>query len=90
MLFQVSTLKRCFSISEIPGQQWQALSLEFPTLEDIVVRCAEVENLSPYVMQQKLICLYQAYATEWDTVKAQISASLSPPVAEDKSLVNVQ
>lgn len=90
MLAQISTFRQCFQISTIPEKQWQALVMEFPTLEDMVVRCSDSENLTPAEMQQKLLRLYKSYVMEWDTVETKISASLSPPVNEEKSLVAVQ
>lgn len=90
MVAQASTFKELLNRSMNPVQQWCDLTQEFPELDDIVDRYVKVEKLPATEMQQKLLHLYKTYATEWDTVKAQISASLSNPKAEDKSLVNVQ
>ncbi|NEQ99341.1 MAG: hypothetical protein F6K30_21980 [Cyanothece sp. SIO2G6] len=89
MLAQLFTFRQCFQSSTIPEQQWQALVMEFPMLEEIVVRCSESENLTLSEMQQKLLHLYKNYVMEWDTVETKISASLSPPTNEEKSLVSI-
>lgn len=73
MLVQVNTLRNLLNVSDEMGLQWEALTREFPVLDDIVDRCAEVENLLPIDMRNRLIQLYRSYVSEWDTVKSKIS-----------------
>ena len=74
MLAQVDTLRNLLGVSNSPNIQWEALTRTFPELDDIVDRSAEADNVVPVDMQHHLIELYQTYVTEWDTVKARISA----------------
>jgi 7-cyano-7-deazaguanine synthase in queuosine biosynthesis len=84
MLAQVSTLKGLLDVSDDFNLQWKSLARRFPELDDIVDRMAVAEVLSPVDiqklevllpvdMQKHLICLYQAYVTEWDTIEPRIS-----------------
>ncbi|WP_341733982.1 7-cyano-7-deazaguanine synthase [Microcoleus sp. EPA2] len=73
MLVQVNTLRSLLNVSDERDLQWEALTREFSDLNDIVDRCAEVENLLAIDMRNRLIQLYQNYVSEWDTVKSRIS-----------------
>ncbi len=52
--------------------QWESFTREFPELDDIVDRTANIESLKPIEMQNKLIRLYQTYVAEWFDVESQI------------------
>lgn len=76
MLAQVKTLRNLLTRSSKIDLQWEALTGEFPELDDIVDRSAGVENLSPAEMRSRLIELYQAYITEWDIAESQIATGI--------------
>jgi len=57
--------------------QWEALTREFPVLDDIVDRGAGAEILLPPDMRSQLIQLYRNYVSEWDTVKSEIAVDRS-------------
>jgi Queuosine biosynthesis protein QueC len=76
MLAQVTTLRYLLSASNEPSLQWEALTKEFPELDDIVDRGAVAENLLPADMQTRLIQLYRSYVSEWDAVESQIAVGL--------------
>ncbi|MDY7020885.1 MAG: 7-cyano-7-deazaguanine synthase, partial [Cyanobacteriota bacterium] len=73
MLEQVNTFRKLLSPSDQIDLQWEALTREFPVLDDIVDRSAGIENLSPVDMQSRLIELYQTYINEWDIAESQIT-----------------
>ncbi|MFB2976397.1 7-cyano-7-deazaguanine synthase [Microseira sp. BLCC-F43] len=76
MLAQVTTLRCLLSASNEPSLQWEAMTKEFPELDDIVDRGAVAENLLPADMQTRLIQLYRSYVSEWDAVESQIAVGL--------------
>jgi 7-cyano-7-deazaguanine synthase in queuosine biosynthesis len=76
MLAQVSTLEHLLNTSNQTNLQWEALTKEFPTLDDIVDRTASTEKLLPTQMQSRLIQLYHNYVAEWNIVKSQIAIGL--------------
>jgi 7-cyano-7-deazaguanine synthase in queuosine biosynthesis len=76
MLAQVDTFRALLTSSNKIDLQWEALTREFPILDDIVDRSAGVENLSPAEMRSRLIKLYQSYITEWDIAKSQITTGI--------------
>ena len=73
MLVQVKTLRNLLDVSDEMDLQWEALTREFPVLDDIVDRSAGAESLLPIDMRGQLIQLYRTYVSEWDTVKSQIA-----------------
>ncbi|MEG4281563.1 7-cyano-7-deazaguanine synthase [Microcoleus sp. A006_D1] len=73
MLVQVNTLRNLLDVSDEMGIQWEALTREFPVLDDIVDRGAISESLLPADMRSHLIQLYRNYVSEWDTVKSEIA-----------------
>jgi hypothetical protein len=73
MLVQVNTLRNLLDVSDEMDLQWEALTREFPVLDDIVDRSAGAESLLPIDMRGQLIQLYRTYVSEWDTVKSQIA-----------------
>lgn len=93
MLVQVSTLRHLLGVSDEPGLQWEALTQEFPVLDDIVDRGAVAESLLPIAMQSRLIQLYQSYVSEWDAVESQIAVGLlntGKQQASNRRAVNAQ
>ncbi|WP_336622309.1 7-cyano-7-deazaguanine synthase [Chlorogloeopsis sp. ULAP01] len=76
MLVQVNTLRHLLSILDEPSFQWEALTREFPVLDDIVDRSAAAENILPADMQGRLIQLYRTYVSEWDVVESLIAEGL--------------
>jgi len=93
MLVQVSTLRHLLGVSDEPGLKWEALTQEFPVLDDIVDRGAVAESLLPIAMQSRLIQLYQSYVSEWDAVESQIAVGLlntGKQQASNRRAVNAQ
>jgi hypothetical protein len=93
MLVQVKTLRNLLDADEM-DLQWEALTREFPVLDDIVDRSAEVENLRPIDMRNRLIQLYRSYVSEWDKVKSQIAVcplnQCGKQQVSNRNAVNVQ
>lgn len=77
MLAQVNTVRSLLNVSDEMDIQWEALTREFPVLDDIVDRGAGAESLQPADMRSHLIQLYRSYVSEWDTVKSHISVDRS-------------
>jgi hypothetical protein len=77
MLVQVNTLRNLLDVSDEMDLQWEALTREFPVLDDIVDRGAGAEILLPPDMRSQLIQLYRNYVSEWDTVKSEIAVDRS-------------
>jgi hypothetical protein len=77
MLAQVNTVRSLLNVSDEMDIQWEALTREFPVLDDIVDRGAGAEGLLPADMRSHLIQLYRSYVSEWDTVKYQIAVDRS-------------
>lgn len=94
MLVQVNTLRNLLSVSDEMGLQWEALTREFPVLDDILDRSARAENLLPLDMRNLLIQLYRSYVSEWDTVKSQIAVGplnqCGKQQVSNRNAVNVQ
>jgi hypothetical protein len=86
MLMQVSTLRRLLDVSDETSLQWQALTKEFPVLDDIVDRGAVAENLLPGDMQSRLIQLYQSYVSEWGAVESQIAVGILNKRSDQQAL----
>jgi 7-cyano-7-deazaguanine synthase in queuosine biosynthesis len=76
MLYQVGTLRGLLDTSDCPDVQWQALTQRFFTLDDIVDRSSQTENLAVSVMQNRLVQLYRNYVNEWDNVEPEIAIGL--------------
>ena len=76
MLAQICTFRCLLGASDNHSFQWEALTREFPRLDDIVDRSAVPENFLPADMQSRLIKLYRTYVAEWDTVESRIAAEL--------------
>lgn len=76
MLAQVGTFQRLLNISDKSDFQWEALTREFLTLDDIVDRSAETEGLSPGDMRKLLLGLDRSYVYEWKTVEKSIATGL--------------
>ena len=76
MLAQVDTFRSILNISERPDLRWEALSREFPILDDVVDRTAILEKLSAAEMHSQLVQLYQNYVSEWDAVRDQLAGCL--------------
>lgn len=72
MLVQVRTFIRLLAVSDEPSYQWEALTHEFPVLDDIVDQISTTENLSPANLQGQLLQLYQTYVAEWEAVEALV------------------
>jgi Queuosine biosynthesis protein QueC len=77
MLVQVNTLRNLLNVSDEMDLHWEALTREFPVLDDIVDRSAGAEGLLPADMRSHLIQLYRSYVAEWDTVRSQIAVDRS-------------
>lgn len=94
MLVQVKTLRNLLDVSEEMDLQWEALTREFPVLDDIVDRSAGAESLLPIDMRGQLIQLYRTYVSEWDTVKSQIAVcplnQCGKQQVSNRNAVNVQ
>ncbi len=76
MVAQVRTFDNLLSNSNEIDIQWETLTREFPVLDDIVDRTAEIESLSITDMQSSLLNLYQTYVSEWNMVKSIIERDL--------------
>jgi hypothetical protein len=76
MSVQVDNLQCLLDNSDNPSVQWEAITRQFPALDDIVDRGSKAENLSNVEMQNRLIQLYRKYVTEWDDVKSELSRNL--------------
>jgi len=94
MLVQVNTLRNLLDVSDEMDLQWEALTREFPVLDDIVDRGAGAEILLPPDMRSQLIQLYRTYVSEWDTVKSQIAVcplnQCGKQQISNRNAVNVQ
>ncbi len=94
MLVQVKTLRNLLDVSHEMDLQWEALTREFPVLDDIVDRSAGAESLLPIDMRAQLIQLYRTYVSEWDTVKSQIAVcplnQCGKQQVSNRNAVNVQ
>ena len=77
MLSQVCSLQRLLSTSDEPSLQWEALTGEFPVMDDIVDRSIMAEGILPTIMQNHLIQLYRTYISEWDAVASRIATGLT-------------
>jgi hypothetical protein len=74
MSAQVCTFRRLLSPSNKISLQWEEMTANFESLDDIIDRTAEAEGLSPAEMQSHLIRLYRTYVSEWETVESRIAA----------------
>lgn len=72
MLAQVRTFQDLLTTSNDIYIQWETLTREFPTLDDIVDRTARTESLSITDMQSNLLKLYRNYVSEWNMVESLI------------------
>jgi hypothetical protein len=68
MTYQLITMKKILNQSN----PWYAFSSEYHELDDIVDLVSQLENLSPDIIRERIIQMYQIYISEWRLFKKYI------------------